>query len=97
MRVTLSEAADADIAEILSYSIASHGRAAAEIYVGGIKRASELLIDHPAAGVAHPDIDPLVRSLPYRAHRLYYQIEPERILVLRVLHRSMDAARWLNE
>lgn len=97
MEVKLSEAADADLADILSYSIAHFGRDAAEGYLRGIEQALTLLLDHPAAGASHLDIHPAARSLPYRSHRVYYQIESDRIFVLRVLHRSMDAPRWLSE
>jgi toxin ParE1/3/4 len=92
----LSQAADADLANILSYSIELFGREVAEDYLRSFERSFDLLRDHPAAGAIHPDITPPIHSIPHRSHRIYYDIIEDRLVVQRVLHKAMDAGRWLG-
>lgn len=95
--VRLRQAADADLAAILEYSVVTFGEAVAEDYLRSFERAFDLLRRHPEAGALRLDITPPVRCLPHRSHRIFYDIEGETVWVVRVLHHAMDAERWLSE
>ncbi|MGB5484218.1 type II toxin-antitoxin system RelE/ParE family toxin [Parasphingorhabdus sp.] len=96
MRLELSGAADADLTAILDYGIENFGWDAAVRYLRDLDHAFDLLRQHPQAGPVHLSPQPECRSLSCRNHRIYYQLEDDLITVLRVLHTSMDAERWLE-
>jgi len=95
-QLVLSEDADADLAEILDYSIGMFGPAIADDYLLSFERAFDLLCRHPQAGAMRDDIIPPIRCLPHRSHRIFYDIEENEIVVQRVLHHAMDAQRHLR-
>ena len=95
-KVIISRAADADLANILEYSIVEHGRDAAEAYLRDIDRAFERLGDFPGLGAAYPQIDATLRCLPCREHLIFYAAEDVNVRIIRVLHKAMDIASRLQ-
>ncbi len=93
--VRFSNAADADLVNIIDYSIEAFGIATAEAYARSFERAFALLVDHPEAGPFHPDIDPPIRSLSHRSHRIFYEICEGGVRIQRILHKTMDASKHL--
>jgi plasmid stabilization system protein ParE len=69
-RLELSEAADADLADILSYSIETFGRETAEAYLRSFEDSFALLREHPRAGPIHPTVEPPIRSLSHPSNYL---------------------------
>lgn len=94
-RVELSGAADADLEDIFAYSIETFGLDVAVSYADSFNRAFALLEYHPRAGRLDHDIDPPIYSLPNRGHRIFYDIEGDRVIVQRILHKAQDPRRWL--
>lgn len=95
MQVAVSRKADADLDDILDYGIATHGRAVAEDYLRTINSAFDMLGDYPELGMMRPDLRPGLRSLPAGEHRVFYVVLDDRVSIVRVLHKAMDAARHL--
>ncbi|MEI9853012.1 MAG: type II toxin-antitoxin system RelE/ParE family toxin [Sphingomonas sp.] len=95
-RIELSNAADADLEQISEYGRRTFGDAVADAYMESLRRALALLSEYPRSGVAHDDIVPAIHSLPCCSHRIYYDIDGERVIVQRVLHKAMDPRRWLD-
>lgn len=93
IRVALSESADLE--SILDYGIATHGRVKAEHYLQTINMTATRLANFPGLGAARDDLRPGLRSLPSGEHRLYYPVDPEEVVILRVLHKAMDPDRHL--
>lgn len=93
--VELSNAADTDIENILLYGIERFGAETAEAYVRGFDDCFALIAAHPAIGAVHDTVRPPVHSLPHGSHRIYYDVLPDRIVVRRVLHKTMDVECWL--
>jgi toxin ParE1/3/4 len=89
--VRLRAAAVRDLTEILGYSIDAHGEAAAEAYLADLDRALDRLREYPELGAARPELNPLLRCLPCREHRIFYRFDGRAISVVRVLHKAMDA------
>jgi toxin ParE1/3/4 len=54
------------------------------------------LVQFPELGVAYSGQHPGLRSIKAKQHRIVYRIEPARIVVVRVLHASMDPKRHLG-
>lgn len=94
-RVELSNEADADLVEILRYGIETHGRPTAEAYLKAIDHAFDRLADFPELGMLR-DVIPPLHCLPCREHRIFYLYDGASVLIVRVLHKRMDAARWLE-
>ena len=96
VKVELSQEADRDLVNILTYGADAFGWDSAEAYVAGFDRSFALLARHPEIGVLHEEFRPPIRSLPYGSHRLFYDVEPGCIIIRRVLHKSVDVGRWID-
>jgi toxin ParE1/3/4 len=95
--VRLRQAADADLAAILAYSVAEFGAAVGEAYLRSFERAFDLLRRHPEVGALREEIDPPIRCLSDRSHRIFYDVEGQTVWIVRVLHHAMDAENWLPD
>ena len=91
----LREEALADLASISDYGARNHGWPAAEAYLQSIDDALEPLKSYPLSGRMRPELADNLRSLSFRQHHIFYLFSDEHISVVRVLHKSMDAERWL--
>lgn len=91
----LSEAADADLAEILHYGVTRFGEETGEGYAAGFEASFALIAEHPFAGAVHDTVRPPIRSLPHGSHRIFYDVIGDRVVVQRVLHKAMDVERHL--
>lgn len=95
IELMLSEAADADLAEILSYGVEQFGEQTGEAYVAGFEASFMLIAEHPLAGAVHDEVRPPIRSLAHGSHRIFYDLFDDRVIVQRVLHKAMDVERHL--
>jgi toxin ParE1/3/4 len=95
IRLELSEAAQADLEQILDHGVAMFGEDLAEAYLLGFEEVFDLIRAHPLAGSVHSIVRPPIRSLPSGSHRIFYDVFVDRVVVQRVLHQSMDVERWL--
>lgn len=91
--VEISEAADADLVEILSYGTVVFGEAQAEAYVTSFDETFELIARHPLAGAVHDEVRPPIRSLPHGSHRVFYDVFEAQVVVQRIPHKAVDVPR----
>jgi plasmid stabilization system protein ParE len=56
-----------------------------------LEGAFELIGQNPRIGGTRPEIDGRTRSLVNRSHTIYYEIMPEFVFILRVLHGLIPA------
>jgi toxin ParE1/3/4 len=96
-RLELSVAADADLFDLLAYGTAVHGEAASDAYYLGLTEAFDFLCEHPQAGQVDEESGLDLRRWRYRQHRIFYRIDSDAILIVRVFHVSADAVRWLKD
>ncbi len=54
------------------------------------------LLDFPELGAVVPEIAQRPRSVACNRHRIFYRIEKETTVILRILHHKMDAVQWLD-
>lgn len=92
-KVRLSRSARSDLEAIARYTILSHGLLRARHYRDGLQSCFAALISHPHLGMSANELAPGLRVLGYRAHCIYYRAGNDEILIVRVLHRSMDHSR----
>ncbi|WP_066647363.1 MULTISPECIES: type II toxin-antitoxin system RelE/ParE family toxin [Sphingomonas] len=89
-RVRLAASAQEDLRDIRVYSKAAHGPAIARDYLQGLRKAFDLLGDRPRVGVEETDLGIGVRSFSYRLHRIYFQLDTQGIVIIRILHQAQD-------
>ena len=95
MKLILRVRARQDIDSVLDYTEATHGADAAEAYFTLVELALIRLTEHPQLGMARPDLSCGMRSYPVGEHRIYYLLTTDRVLIVRILHKSMDEIRHL--
>lgn len=89
-RLDIKAAARAELAQIHEYSVAEFGWRAAEAYMIGLRQAFDRLLEFPFIGPIYPDVTPEVRVFLHRSHRIFYRIEGEMVLIVRVLNKQRD-------
>lgn len=88
----LSEAADSDLEDILYFGAVQFGQAQSLRYLEGLRITFERIAANPHAYQAVNDIRSGYRRAVYRSHAIYYRIEQEGILVVRVLGQQNPGA-----
>ncbi len=91
----LSEAAASDIEKLLTRSMLDFGLARTETYYQSLTQCLELLDDNPEMGSAMDDIRPGYRCFLHESHAIFYTTREQDILIVRILHKRMDADRNL--
>lgn len=93
-RLRLTIRAEKDLAEIfagVAQEFRFFGDEAARTYCAGLKDALDQLVRYPMNGRTEPAIDDRTRSQPFRRHIIFYELDGEGIVVLRVLPDSVAA------
>ncbi|WP_055046180.1 type II toxin-antitoxin system RelE/ParE family toxin [Devosia sp. A16] len=93
MRLRLTPDAEQDITDIFVYGVLTYGLKLSEEYSGRLQGAIDRLGDYPMLGREHDEINPPVRLYRYESHHILYAIRDGELLVLRVLHGSVD---WIS-
>lgn len=86
-----SDAAEADLADIVDYTLRVWEGTQALKYVDGLENLAQSLAEAPTLGQPCFDLFAEMRAFPYQSHVLYYLEKPDGIIVARVLHKSMNA------
>lgn len=95
-RLVFSTAAIADIDDIAAFSVEKFGTDVADAYLTGLEVRCEQLCEFPAIGAIYPRLRPATRCLIYRSHRIFYNINDDHVLIVRILHQSRDVETALN-
>lgn len=93
--VKLRPLAESDLADIYRYTHRQWGRSQANAYIRDLHQAFLSLAEHPAAGRDRSDIKLELRSQRQGSHIIFYRAIPTGILIVRILHQSMDTERHL--
>ena len=93
----LTPAAERDLEGLWWYTAHSWGVHQAQRYIDGLAATFELLAREPGLAREHEEFTPPVRIHPHAHHIIVYVATAESILIVRVLHQSMDADAQLNE
>ncbi|MEN9896294.1 MAG: hypothetical protein RIR97_2146 [Pseudomonadota bacterium] len=86
-RVILTRRAEADIIDILTYSIEKFGRRKALEYQLSLESCFELLALNPLMGRPAPQIDKDVRRHEHESHVILYEHANDHVIVLALVHK----------
>ena len=89
MSLVVSPLAESDLEEIWLFLASEAGHDTADRTIDSIVRAFSMLVAHPHAGRARPDIHDEIRSFPVGKFVVYYRAI-HTIEVARILHGSRD-------
>lgn len=93
----VSNAARNDIENIGRYTQNIWGAAQRRRYLDGLNDRFIALSEAPEMAAERHEFDPPVRIHPYERHLIVYVIDDHGILVVRVLHESMDVPAQLSD
>ena len=89
----LSRLAAADLQEIAEYTIERFGIMQARRYRDSLKTCFVQLANNPTLGRRAEQLMHGLQRFEHQSHVVFYISEPENILIVRVLHSSMDVPR----
>jgi toxin ParE1/3/4 len=92
LRLRLSREADRDLESIIDYGTREHGEAATDAYYLRLLAAFDFLCATPFAGQIDEPTGLSLRRWKCGMHRIFYRPDDVSLLIVRVLHHSMDAA-----
>ena len=95
MRLRQSRLAQADLAAIAQNGVEKFGADQTLQYLDLFDARFRRLLEFPEIGRQEPDLHPQIRSLSCHAHRIYYSIETDTVVIRRILHKAMDVHAWL--
>lgn len=93
----LSTKSVTDLDDIYEYTALNFGLPQARNYLNGLDDCFEILAQQPARGRRADRIAPELRRYEYRSHVVFYIPEGEGVMIVRVLHKSMDALKHFIE
>ena len=70
---------------------------ASDAYYLGLCDAFDFLCENSSAGQVDEYSGLGLRRWRYRQHRIFYRVDEDAILIVRVFHVAADAVRWLND
>jgi toxin ParE1/3/4 len=89
-RLDIKAAARAELAQIYDFSREEFGMDVAEAYMAGLRGAFDRLLEFPLLGPVYAGVTPEVRLFLHRSHRIFYRVEKDVVLIVRVLHKRRD-------
>ena len=89
----ISRRAAADLTAVADYTIAEFGIGQARRYRDQLQGCFTSITDNPSLGKSADDLAPGLRRIRQQAHVIFYRPGPDHILIVRVLHYSMDFER----
>lgn len=97
MPFKVTPAARNDILNIGRYTQNEWGKQQRQKYLVGLNIRFEFLTGNPLLSQERPDLIPPVRIHHHEKHLIVYLIESSHVLIVRVLHESMDIETRLKE
>jgi toxin ParE1/3/4 len=94
--LVVSDAAAADLRGIAAFTLERWGAAQKRRYLAVIRQRFRILRRSPTLGRSRNDISPGLRGIAAGSHVVFYRDgDANTILVVRILHQSMDMQRHL--
>ncbi len=94
--IEYTASAELDLASIVRFTRTTWGVDQARSYLEGLKRLTARLGAQPEMGTSCADLTPGLRAFPYQSHVLYYLVESDRLVVVRVLHKRMNPSLYVS-
>lgn len=91
----LSVSAVEDLRAIARYSVQHFGVPKAKSYGKSFRICFNIIADNPHVGRAYGYIRPGLRRHSHKSHAVFYILQDQGILIVRILHESQDILRHL--
>ena len=97
MTLFITDEAKVDIENILAYTLKNWGEKQATKYSNTIKSTLFSMADNPFLLLSKERVvkRTTFRTFAFEKHIVFYKIETERVVIVRILHQSMEAKRHL--
>lgn len=95
MRLKLSAEADADLDDIVRYTIEAHGLEQARVYLAGLRARMLELAERPA-GQRVEGLDPSLLRAKFQFHFIFFRVSADAVTVSRILNERRDFRRHLR-
>jgi toxin ParE1/3/4 len=92
----LTNEADADLEDIFDYTVKRHNQDQAIRYLSNIEDVFFQLCKHPNLGRLRNDIKENIFSFSIEKHIIFYKIDTDKLIIIRVLHGSRDMPKHLK-
>ncbi|MFC3227711.1 type II toxin-antitoxin system RelE/ParE family toxin [Marinibaculum pumilum] len=92
-KIEFADEARDDLRKIAAYTIEYWGKAQARRYLDGLRATCAEIAAMPGLGKDVSWAAAGLRSFPCQSRVIYYRPEPQRILVLAIVHRRQDPTR----
>lgn len=89
-KILLSPKADQDFVGIREYSVENFGRSKTKEYLFQIKKSFKNISKNPSIGKANNKLHPNIKYLKSNSHLIFYKNTAKHILIIRILHQSMN-------
>ncbi len=96
MLYKITPEADNDIIGIYIYGFQNFGEIQAEKYFSALEDCFQFLSENPLVCRERTEFKPPVRIHHHGRHLVVYLIQDDRVLIVRVLHQSMDILKHLS-
>jgi toxin ParE1/3/4 len=91
----LTSRAESDLTEIADYTIETFGIEQARRYRDALESCFQMIADNPKLGRSADRFAPKLRCYDHQSHVVFYMIEAQRALIVRILHESRDFEQHL--
>lgn len=92
----LSNEADGDLEDIFDYTKKEHSLHQAIKYLHELEEVFNQIVQNPAIGKERIELKATIFSLKANKHLVFYQIKPNYILIVRVLHGRRDLPKFIK-
>lgn len=96
-RLRITHGARRNLQEIAKYTVKHWGGASREAYLESLEATMVRLTDHPELGRRRDDVASGLRAVPSMQHIIFYSVIGDEVIIVRILHQRMDAARLHGE
>ncbi len=96
-KLRISGPARLDLGRIADYTRRAWGAAQKRKYLGQIKDGFKAVRDAPGIGTRRDDIRNGLRAQSVRKHVIFYRVTKSEVVIVRVLHESMNPELHLKE
>ena len=94
--IKFSKQSSRDIEEIYLYGLINFGEEQADLYASKMKDFLEIMRSNPEIGRLDTRVNPAIRRFDFESHVIFYDISDKDLLIVRILHGSMDFVNHLS-
>lgn len=95
LRLIKRPLAEQDLEEIWLYTYGKWGEKQADKYLRELQQVMETILGNPKIGATYDYADIPYRYYSFNHHVIWYRLDGENILVVRILHENMKPERHL--